>query len=103
MIARYFALLYSRRKKITLNLGGRDLNSFTLIDRPIRVAMLQCGIVGVKTTFTFPFESSTATCSNLTTSNCSSVNGCSGSFIPLKIKTVFGVMGSISLYKINFD
>ena len=86
MIARYnaFALLYSRRKKITLNLGGRDLNSFTLIDRPIRVAMLQCGIVGVKTTITFPFVSSTATCSNLTTSNCSSVNGCSGSFIPLK-------------------
>lgn len=31
---------------------GRDRRSLTLIDRPISVAMLQCGMVGVKATAT---------------------------------------------------
>ena len=35
----------------TLNLGGKDLKSLTRIDKPIIVAMLQCGIVGVKATW----------------------------------------------------
>ena len=33
-------------------LGGSDLNSLTLMDRPMRVAMLQWGMVGVKSTET---------------------------------------------------
>lgn len=37
---------------LTLNLSGRDLISFTLIERPISVAMLQCGMVGVNSTET---------------------------------------------------
>jgi len=32
---------------LTLNLGGSILRSLTRIDRPISVAILQCGIVGV--------------------------------------------------------
>lgn len=31
----------------TLNLSGRERSSLTLIDRPMSVAMLQWGIVGV--------------------------------------------------------
>lgn len=37
---------------LTLNLSGSDLISFTFMDRPISVAMLQCGIVGVNSTAT---------------------------------------------------
>lgn len=32
---------------LTLKRGGRDRRSFTLMDSPISVAILQCGIVGV--------------------------------------------------------
>lgn len=38
--------------QFTLKRWGRDRRSLTLMDRPIRVAMLQCGIVGVKATAT---------------------------------------------------
>lgn len=37
---------------LTLNVDGKHLSSFTLMDKPIKVAMLQCGIVGVKSTLT---------------------------------------------------
>lgn len=36
----------------TLNLSGRERSSFTLIDRPMSVAMLQWGMVGVNATLT---------------------------------------------------
>lgn len=38
--------------QFTLKRWGRDRRSLTLMDRPIRVAMLQCGMVGVKATAT---------------------------------------------------
>lgn len=37
---------------LTLNRLGNDLRRHTLIDKPMSVAMLQCGIVGVKCTDT---------------------------------------------------
>jgi hypothetical protein len=40
-------------------LGGRDLSSLTLMDRPMRVAMLQWGMVGVKRMETALLELST--------------------------------------------
>ena len=43
----------------TLNLEGRALSSLTRTDRPIRVAILQWGMVGVICTFTVFFWSST--------------------------------------------
>jgi hypothetical protein len=42
-----------------LNLGGRDLKSLTRIDSPIKVAILQCGIVGENSIFTLLASSST--------------------------------------------
>lgn len=38
--------------QLTLKRWGRDRRSLTLMDKPIRVAMLQCGMVGVKATAT---------------------------------------------------
>lgn len=38
--------------KLTLKRWGRDRRSLTLMERPIRVAILQCGMVGVKATAT---------------------------------------------------
>lgn len=72
---------------VTLKRGGNDLNSFTLIDSPIRVAMLQCGIVGVKLTNTSLFLLSTFMRLGCTTCNSSNVNGCSGSLIS-RIKSI---------------
>lgn len=37
---------------LTLKRWGRDRRSLTLMDRPISVAILQCGMVGVKATAT---------------------------------------------------
>ena len=58
----------------------------------MRVAMEQCGIVGVKSTVTLTClvveggiltgsKASILMCSNRTTASCSNVNGCSGSLI----------------------
>lgn len=66
---------------VTLNRGGNDRNSFTRIDSPINVAMLQWGIVGVKLTNTSFCSLSTLTRLCCTTCNSSNVNGCSGSLI----------------------
>lgn len=44
---------------LTLNLEGSDRNSWTRIDKPISVAMLQCGMVGVNFTFISLFPLST--------------------------------------------
>lgn len=38
--------------QLTLKRWGRDRRSLTLMDSPMRVAMLQCGMVGVKATAT---------------------------------------------------
>ncbi|MES1921704.1 hypothetical protein MHBO_003234 [Bonamia ostreae] len=51
---------------------------------PIKVAMLQCGIVGVNFTSTLEASSSTTTPSNEATPSCSSVSGCSGSAMCLR-------------------
>ena len=67
-----------------------------LIESPIRVAMLQCGMVGVNSTPTLFFPSSTRTSLNLTTSNCSRVRGCSGSLMP-RIKSKICNIQAISL------
>lgn len=66
---------------VTLNRGGNDRSSFTRMDKPIRVAMLQCGIVGVKQILIAFFSSSTSIKDCCTTCSSSSVNGCSGSLI----------------------
>lgn len=66
---------------VTLKRGGNDLSSFTRIDRPINVAILQCGIVGVKFTNTSLCSLSTLTKLCWTTCNSSNVKGCSGSLI----------------------
>lgn len=66
---------------VTLKRGGRDLSSLTRIDSPISVAMLQCGIVGVKFTNTSLFSLSTLTKLCCTTWSSSRVRGCSGSFM----------------------
>ena len=88
----FLVIIYFCRVKIyllnnihTLNLGGKDRSNFTLIDNPMSVAMLQWGIVGVNTTLTLLCSSSTDTSCSFTTSNCSSVRGCSGSFMSLKL------------------
>lgn len=49
--------------KHTLNLSGRERKSLTLMDRPIRVAILQCGMVGVNSTDTV--LSGSFTCSEI--------------------------------------
>lgn len=43
---------FGARLQLTLNRWGRDRRSLTLMERPISVAMLQCGMVGVKATAT---------------------------------------------------
>jgi uncharacterized membrane protein YjjB (DUF3815 family) len=65
----------------TLNLEGKLRSNLTLIDKPMRVAMLQCGIVGVNSIITLLALSSTSTLVSSTTFNSSSVSGCSGSLI----------------------
>ena len=77
--------MYLLKNIHTLNLGGKDRSNFTLIDNPMSVAILQWGIVGVNTTLTLLCSSSTDTSCSFTTSNCSSVRGCSGSFMSLKL------------------
>lgn len=67
----------------TLNLGGRDCKSLTLMHNPIKVAMEQCSTVGVKKTRTTPARSSTIICSWDTTDSYSNVYGCSGSVMSL--------------------
>lgn len=64
-----------------LNLSGSDLISFTFMDRPISVAMLQCGIVGVNSTATVLSASFTLTRTCSTTFSSSRVRGCSGSLM----------------------
>lgn len=66
---------------VTLNRGGSDRSNFTRIDKPINVAMLQCGIVGVKLTKTSLCSLSTFIKFCWTTCNSSNVSGCSGSFM----------------------
>lgn len=66
---------------VTLNRGGSERNNFTRIDNPIRVAMLQCGMVGVKLINTSFVWLSTLTSRCSTTCSSSSVSGCSGSLI----------------------
>lgn len=66
---------------VTLNRGGSDRSSLTRIDKPINVAMLQCGIVGVKLTKTSLCSLSTLIKLCWTTCNSSRVRGCSGSFM----------------------
>ena len=65
---------------VTLNLDGSERNSFTLIQRPISVAMEQWGIVGVNWMTTVFLASFTWIFSMQTTLSCSKVSGCSGSF-----------------------
>jgi len=43
----------------TLNLDGKVRSNFTRMQSPIRVAMLQCGIVGVNSTTTSFIQSCT--------------------------------------------
>lgn len=71
---------------LTLNLDGKHRNSFTRMDKPINVAMLQCGIVGVYRTWIVFL--SLSTCIKFSSSTCSSsrVSGCSGSLM-LRIKS----------------
>lgn len=67
---------------LTLNLDGKHLNSFTRIDNPINVAILQCGIVGVYNTLISFSALFTVINPFSNTCNSSRVSGCSGSFIP---------------------
>ena len=67
--------------EVTLNRSGSDLNSCTCMARPIRVAMLQCGMVGVNMMVTVLLLSLTSMCSSFTTHSSSRVRGCSGSLI----------------------
>lgn len=76
---------------VTLNRGGSDLSNFTRIDSPIRVAILQCGIVGVKLTNTSLFVLFTFIKRCSTTCSSSNVSGCSGSFIR-RTKSTMGQM-----------
>lgn len=66
---------------VTLNFGGNDRNNFTRIERPIKVAILQWGMVGVNWTNTWLFSLSTLMRFCWTTCSSSNVNGCSGSLI----------------------
>mmetsp|Transcript_13994 Transcript_13994/g.45325 ORF Transcript_13994/g.45325 Transcript_13994/m.45325 type:complete len:241 (-) Transcript_13994:91-813(-) len=66
----------------TLRRGGSERSSLTRKQRPMSVAMEQCGIVGVKRTTTRPPSSSTSMSRRCATLSCSSVCGCSGSLIP---------------------
>ena len=95
---------FFQKKKNTLNCSGKERCNFTLIHKPINVAIEQCGIVGVNWTWTRfykkekqmtkknwkkkmifcnknkkTFFSSTVICSEHKTFNCSKVKGCSGS------------------------
>mmetsp|Transcript_11963 Transcript_11963/g.25267 ORF Transcript_11963/g.25267 Transcript_11963/m.25267 type:complete len:323 (+) Transcript_11963:2427-3395(+) len=87
----------------TLNrVGGSDRWSFTLRQRPMSVAMEQCGMVGVKRTeivswlpwllllvaATSSEGSDRSTCSRLTTPSCSRELGCSGSWIVRMISKI---------------
>mmetsp|Transcript_22937 Transcript_22937/g.58385 ORF Transcript_22937/g.58385 Transcript_22937/m.58385 type:complete len:209 (-) Transcript_22937:80-706(-) len=65
----------------TLKRGGRERSSLTRMLSPISVAMLQCGIVGVKVKLTSPRSSSTVISWRCATLSCSSVFGCSGSLM----------------------
>lgn len=65
----------------TLKRGGRARSNLTRIDSPIKVAILQCGIVGVKLILMEFFILSKVTRLSSTTCSSSSVRGCSGSFI----------------------
>ena len=79
----------------TLKRGGRERNSFTRMHSPISVAMLQCGIVGVKLMLTRPRASSTSISSRCATRSSSSVCGCSGSLmVRIMSKTSKASIGS---------
>ena len=54
------AALLDPNSRLTLNRAGSALSSLTRMDSPMRVAMLQCGMVGVKNTVTVLSESFTS-------------------------------------------
>lgn len=56
----------------TAHLGGKDRSSLTRMQRPMRVAMLQCATVGVNLTTQVPPLSSTSIWSSTTTFSCRS-------------------------------
>ncbi len=86
----------------TLNLLGSDRWSFTLIIRPISVAIVQLGIVGVNYTLTlFPLLS-TSIYSGLRTFNYSKVKGCSGSLMCLSISNTKSLNHKIYLHSYLF-
>lgn len=61
--------------------------SLIRMHRPMRVAILQCGIVGVKSMWTRHWASSTAIWSRTTTASCSRVFGYSGSLMSRTISS----------------
>lgn len=65
----------------TLYLRGRHRNNLTRMQRPINVAMEQCGMVGVKRIQRRDLASSSSICWSWTTCNSSKVMGCSGSLM----------------------
>lgn len=66
---------------VTLNRGGKDRMSLTRIESPIKVAIEQCGIVGVKFMKILFSSSSTFIKFSWTTRSSSNVKGCSGSLM----------------------
>ena len=78
---------------LTLNRAGKERNSSTRIDKPMRVAILQWGMVGVKYTFNVLPTSFTSMFFCSTTFNCSRVKGCSGSLMK-RIKCTKSSQGS---------
>lgn len=90
---------------VTLNLGGSERNNLTRIDKPINVAMLQCGIVGVKLTNTSLCSLSTFIKLCWTTCSSSKVSGCSGSFmnrIKSKRESVICKYGTLLIALIDY-
>jgi hypothetical protein len=82
----------SRILRSTLNLAGSVRSSLTRIHRPIKLAILQCGIVGVISTSTDETgkagSSVTLMWGRLTTASCDRLRGCSGSEMLLSRSTV---------------
>ncbi len=74
----------------TLNRLGSEDSNFTRVQRPIRVAILQWGIVGVNVKEMMLLALSTRMFSGWITFSCSNVSGCSGSLMCRKISAGCG-------------
>lgn len=98
-ISTILSLLPGSMATSILNLAGRDRCSLTLIVKPIKVALMQLGIVGQYSMETQLLRLSTVIRPSLTMLSYSNVNcGCSGSLIFLMIsKTSSESKGSQNL------